>query len=91
MPIRIEFDTIKNERNIRERGLTFGRAAEFDFETALIEIDDRNDYGESRFTAIGMLDDIPHVLVFTMRSDVLRVISFRKANKREVQRYEQAT
>ena len=91
MLIRIEFDTIKNERNIRERGLTFGRAAEFDFETALIEIDDRNDYGESRLTAIGMLDDIPHVLVFTMRSDVLRVISFRKANKREVQRYEQAT
>ena len=89
--MRIEFDPDKNVRNIRERGLTFGRAAEFDFETALIEIDDRNDYGESRLTAIGMLDDIPHVLVFTMRSDVLRVISFRKANKREVQRYEQAT
>ena len=79
MPMRIEFDTIKNERNIRERGLTFGRAAEFVFETALIEIDDRNEYGESRLTAIGKLDDIPHVLIFTMRNDVLRVISFSQS------------
>jgi hypothetical protein len=87
----IEFDPAKNERNIRERGLSFEEAAAFDFETALIEMDGRHDYSEARLTAIGKLDDIPHVLIFTMRGDVLRVISFRKANKREVRRYEQAT
>lgn len=46
--MRIEFDTAKNERNIRERGLSFEQVAEFDFETALIETDDRHDYGEAR-------------------------------------------
>lgn len=88
--MRIEFDTAKNERNIRERGLSFDEVAEFDFETALIEIDDRHDYGEARMTAIGKLNGILHVLIFTMRGEALRVISFRKANEREVRRYEQA-
>lgn len=88
--MRIEFDPDKNLRNIRERGLPFEQAEEFDFETALIEADDRHNYGEVRITAIGRLDNILHVLIFTMRGDALRVISFRKANKREVRRYEQA-
>lgn len=89
--MRIEFDPDKNERNIRTRGLSFERAADFDFETALIDIDERLDYGEVRMTAIGSLSGIIHVLIFTMRGDILRVVSFRKANKREVRRYEQAT
>ena len=88
--MRIEFDTAKNERNIRERGLSFEQAAEFDFETARIETDDRHDYGEPRMTAIGKLKGSLHVLVFTMRGEALRVISLRKANEREVRRYEQA-
>lgn len=89
--MEIDFDPAKNTRNIRERGLSFERAAEFDFETAVIEVDDRRDYGEDRITAIGLLGGVPHVLIFTMRGDVLRVISFRKANTREVRRYEKAT
>jgi hypothetical protein len=88
--MRIEYDPDKNLRNIRERGLSFEQAEAFDFETALIEVDDRHDYGEPRITAIGRLNGVFHVLIFTMRGDVLRVISFRKANKREVRRYEQA-
>lgn len=39
----IEFDPAKSARNQRERGLSFERVAEFDFETALIRIDDRRD------------------------------------------------
>jgi len=45
--MKITFDPVKNERNIRERGLSFERAAEFDFETADFIIDDRKDYGET--------------------------------------------
>ena len=88
--MRIEYDTAKNEWNIRERGLSFDGVAEVNFETALIEIDDRRDYGEARMTAIGKLNGVLHVLIFTMRGEALRVISFRKANEREVRRYEQA-
>lgn len=87
----ITYDHGKNASNIELRGLDFQRAAEFEFTTALFEIDERRDYGESRITAIGALDGVPHVLVFTIREESLRVISFRKANKREVRRYEKAT
>jgi uncharacterized DUF497 family protein len=86
----IEFAQAKNERNIRERGLPFERAAEFEFETALFRIDYRRDYGETRIRALGMLDGRLHALVFVETSKGIRVISFRRANAREVRRYEQA-
>ncbi len=86
--MRIEFDPAKNEKNLRERGLSFERVAEFDFETALFAVDDRRDYGEQRIQARGFLGLRLHVLVFVETADGIRVISFRKANKREVQRHE---
>jgi len=84
----IEFDPAKNAANIRERGLPFTLAAEFDFENALIRVDNRRDYGETRFRGIGPLDGRIHVLVFVEIASGIRVISFRKANKREVRDYE---
>ena len=85
------YDSAESARNIELRGLSFERAAEFDFQTAVLEMDTRRDYGETRTTAIGDLNGVLHVLIFTMREETLRVISFRKANKREVRRYEEAT
>jgi len=43
----IEFDPAKDERNVAKRGLSFERAAEFDFETAAYIIDDRKNYGST--------------------------------------------
>ena len=43
-PMEILFDPAKNERNIRERGLSFERVAEFDFVSAYFEEDTRRDY-----------------------------------------------
>lgn len=83
----IDFDPAKSQHNINERGLSFQRAADFDFETALILIDDRKHYGETRYVTIGRLDSRLHVLCFTRVPDGIRVISFRKANPREVKRY----
>ena len=85
------YDSAKSDSNIELRGLSFERAAEFDFQTAIFEVDARRDYNETRMTAIGRLDGVLHVLIFTMREESLRVISFRKANKREVRRYEEGT
>lgn len=81
--MEISHDSAKNERNIAERGLPFERAADFDFETAKIWQDLRKPYPESRFVAIGYLDDRLHVLVFCEAESGIRVISFRKANPRE--------
>ncbi|HKJ88978.1 MAG TPA: BrnT family toxin [Gammaproteobacteria bacterium] len=85
--MEITFDPAKNERNIRERGLSFERAAEIDFNDALIYVDDREDYGEARYIAICYLDRRLHVLCFTETERGIRVISFRKANRREARRY----
>jgi len=85
--MEIIFDSAKNERNIRERGLSFERVADFDFETACFKEDSRRDYGETRIRAWGFLDERLHSLVFVEIPDGLRVISFRKANLREVRRY----
>lgn len=85
--MRVHFDLAKNERNIRDRGLSFEAAANFDFDSALVYVDERRDYGEARYVAVGLLDGRLHVLCFTEASDGIRVISFRKDNSREVSRY----
>ena len=85
--MRVHFDPNKNERNVRERGLSFEQAAEFDFSSALVFVDERKDYGETRYVALGMLSARLHVLCFTETDDGIRVVSFRKANSREVARY----
>ena len=87
--MHITFDPDKNERNIRERDLPFGFASEFRFETAHIRVDARREYSETRYIALGTLHDRLHVLCFTETSDGIRVISFRKANNREVSQYAQ--
>ena len=88
--MRIIFDLIKNEKNSRERNLPFELVAMFDFDHALFSLDERKEYGETRFIALGLLKDRPHVLCFAETSDGIRVISFRKANSREVKRYDSA-
>jgi uncharacterized protein len=88
--VRITFDPAKNERNVRQRGLSFEQAADFTFESALFAVDERKEYPEIRVIAIGLLGDRVHVLCFTETPEGIRVISFRKANAREVKRYAKA-
>jgi uncharacterized protein len=85
--VHITFDPTKNERDIRERGLSFEQVRDFDFETALIEVDARREYGETRLIALGFLHKSVHVLCFTETPKGIRVISFLKANDRDVARY----
>ena len=84
----IEFDWVKCQRNVVERNLSFERANEVDLEAALISRDERQNYGEDRYVALCHLDKRLHVLCFTETICGIRVISFRKANKREVLHYE---
>lgn len=88
--MKIEYDQKKNQRNIDERGLSFEYAHLFHWSTAEIVQDTRNDYPEPRFIAFGYIGTTErlHVIVFTPIDGGIRVISLRKANKREVSRYE---
>lgn len=56
-------------------------------EQALLRVDDRREYAETRYVALGFLAERLHVLCFAEAIDGIRVISFRKANAREVSRY----
>ena len=83
----VTFDPEKNARNIAERGLSFERVAALDWETAVIARDTRRDYGEPRLLVMARLDGRLHAAVVTPRGEDLHIISFRKANRREVRRY----
>ena len=89
---RIEFDEAKSVRNACERGLPFSLVETFDFETAHYLPDNRNAYPEARYVALGFLKKHTRLLVlcFTHISGGIRVISFRKANQREMRFYEKA-
>lgn len=85
--MEISFDPTKSERNAKERGLPFDRVYALDFDTAVIGPDLRFDYPEPRFTATGLIGERVHVVCYTPTAEGIRVISFRKANDREVGRY----
>ena len=84
----IEFDSVKREKTLLERGLDFADSAKVFSGLHFIARDDRVDYGEERFTTVGYLDDRLVVIVWTPRSDARRIISMRYANDREISRYE---
>jgi uncharacterized DUF497 family protein len=81
----IVYDPAKNERNIRERELSFERASDFDFSTATFLTEVRK--GETRRVAVGYLDGRLHLLCYIPKQDGIRVISFRKTNMREAKLY----
>ncbi len=85
--MRISFDPNKSSKNALERGLPFDVVSKFDFSSALFTKDERRAYAETRYVALGLLHDRLHVLCFTETVDGIRVISFRKANDREVKAY----
>jgi uncharacterized DUF497 family protein len=62
-------------------------AANIEWETLWAKPDTRNDYGEARMIGYALIGMRLYCVVFTDRNDERRIISLRKANKREVKRY----
>ena len=83
-----EWDEAKAVANLVRHKVDFNSATEFKWETAVETYDDRFDYEEERWIAVGYIDKKLHVLVYTIRSENIRIISLRKANKRERDFYE---
>ena len=85
--MKLGWDEKKSRQNAKKHGIPFDIAPEM-FNGAVYEAeDDREDYGETRTMAIGMIQGRFFVCVDTMRGDERRVISLRKANGREQKRY----
>jgi uncharacterized DUF497 family protein len=89
--MQIDFDPAKSERNTKSRSLSFDRAVDFDWETAIYYEDERAGYPETRIIALGFLGVRLHVICFTPIDGGVRIISFRKANRKEVRYYEDET
>lgn len=82
-----EWDENKAKSNKAKHGVTFDDAMFFEFDNAMIIEDDDLNYGENRMVGVGFIRNTVHVIVFVEANDAVRVISLRKANNREIDRY----
>ena len=87
--MRIEFDPAKVVTNLAKHGVSLALAAELDWEAALVWIDNRFEYGELRVIALAPKTGILYYAAFVERGEVRRIISLRRANRREVEHYVQ--
>lgn len=94
--MEFEWDQNKNYNNIAKHGIDFEQVeAVFDDPFLLVFFDDRQEYGEVREIAIGKMplvtqnQSIIVIVVYTERNGITRLISARKANKKERRFYEQ--
>ena len=86
-PVLYDWNDAKCAENLVKHGVDFAVVEGFEWDSALIALDGRRNYGELRYTAFGLIGDCLFNLVFTPRAGRVRVISLRRANRREVRRY----
>jgi uncharacterized DUF497 family protein len=82
-----EWSSAKESANRKKHGVDFRTAAKVFLDPHLIEFDDRDATGEARFNAIGLVDGRMLFVAYTMRGDVVRIISARGAEPHEKRKY----
>ena len=87
--MRFEFEPNRDLLNVDKHGVSLALAAELDWDDALLWVDDQRDYGEHRILALAPQTAILYDVAFVDRGDVRRVISLRRAHRREVRRHVQ--
>ena len=87
--MHIEYDPNKDTANQQKHGISLALAAQIQWEDVLCFVDDRQDYGEVREVGFAVIEQRLYVVVFVQRDQTMRIISLRKANKREMKFYEQ--
>jgi uncharacterized DUF497 family protein len=85
--MRIEFDPVKDKENLAKHGVSLALAADLDWEAALVWVDARFEYNELRMVALATKTGVLYYVAFVDRGKLLRVISLRRAIRREVKRY----
>lgn len=78
-----EWDSEKNNANIAKHGIDFNFAKEIFSGIWLSKPDNRRDYGENRFLALGLWEEFVLLAVYTLRGQKIRIISVRRANTEE--------
>ena len=85
--MHIEFDPVKDATNQTKHGVSLALAGDLDWEAALVWFDGRFEYGELRMIALAPKTGILYYVAFVERGELRRVISLRRANRREVKYY----
>ena len=88
--MEVEFDPAKDATNQEKHGVSLAMAIELDWEAALVWVDGRIEYGEARMIALAPKTGILYYVAFVDRGERRRIISLRRANRREVKHYVQS-
>jgi uncharacterized DUF497 family protein len=89
--MHISDDLNKSLSNQVTHGVSLALALRIDRHSVWVTPDSRRDYGELREIGFANIEDRLYVVVFVQRGHVLRIISLRKANRREVRIYVEQT
>jgi uncharacterized protein len=83
-----EWDDTKAATNLTNHGVSFERARLVFADPFVVgRIDDREAYGEDRFTMVGMVEGTLIFVVYTERGDRVRIITARQATRHEQDDY----
>ncbi len=87
--MRFQFDPAKARSNFEKHGVSFADAEGVFEDVLAIHRPDPDAEGERRFLAVGLGNGgAILVVVYTVREENIRLISARRANRREVKDYE---
>lgn len=85
--MRIEFDPAKDKTNRATHGISLSLAEQLDWDASLVWVDDRFEYDELRMIALAPETATLYYVAFVERGSVRRIISLRRATRREVKHY----
>lgn len=85
--MRIEYDPEKDISNTKKHGVSLAMARDLEWDDALVWIDERFEYGEVRMIALAPITETLYYVAFVDRGVKRRIISLRRANRREVKYY----
>jgi uncharacterized protein len=85
--IAFEWDEVKARKNLDKHGIGFPLARRVFLDPNRLEFESDGEYDERRWVAIGLVVDQILVVAFTMRGEAYRIISARRAERNERDRY----
>jgi len=87
--MEFEWDAARNGACFAHCGFGFSYAVRaFQDDDRIVGRDRRRDYAEDRYRLLATTEERVFVVIYTMRGSVVRKISARKANAREIREYE---
>ncbi len=85
--MKIEWHEEKRQQNLKKHGVDLLFAALIFENPTLTKVDDRKDYGETRYASLGLVDDTPYIVIHTPRGTATRLISAWKGGRKDYERY----